>query len=51
MAVPTVPVDGQLTVTASGSGLTVTVAVLVSVLAGEDESVPVTEIVLLPLVL
>ena len=49
-AVPTVPVDGQVTVTASGSGLIVTVALFVSVFAGVEESVPVTEIVLLPLV-
>ena len=50
-AVPTVPVDGQVTVAAKVSAAIVTVADCVCVLGvGVAESVPATEIVLLPFV-
>ena len=49
-AVPTVPVDGQVTETANANAAIVTVAVFVCELVGADESVPVTEIVSVPLV-
>ena len=47
---PAVPDDGQLIVTANGSAAMVTVADLVSVFAGVEESVPVTDIVSVPFV-
>jgi hypothetical protein len=51
-AVPTVPLAGHVMDAASGSGLMVTVACVVAVLwVGLAESVTVTEIVLLPLLL
>ena len=49
--VPVVPVEGQVIAAASGRAAIVTVADFVLVLAGEAESVPVTEMVLLPLLL
>lgn len=48
--VPTVPVDGQVMLATSGRAAMVTVADFVLVFAGDAESVPVTDIVLLPLV-